>query len=77
MTVYQKLGGALGITAPAAGSIATTDLTTSITGNRNVAFVKVTNTNLSGDLVRRGTVDEHFLGNHALTLEEFSESCFT
>jgi hypothetical protein len=32
---------------------------------------------VQGDLVRRGTVDKHFLGNHALTLEEFWAQCFT
>ena len=68
MTVYQKLGGALGITAPAAGSIATTDLTTSITGNRNVAFVKVTNTNLTGAITLSFQTSGALTGDSAATI---------
>lgn len=68
MTVYQKLGAALGITAPAAGSIATTDLTTSITGNTNVAFVKVTNTNLSGAITLSFRTSGALTGDLAATV---------
>jgi hypothetical protein len=46
MTVYQKLGGVVGMTAPVAVTISPTDLDTSFTGNNNVAFVKVVNADL-------------------------------
>jgi hypothetical protein len=68
MSTYQKLGGALGITAPAAGSIASTDLTTSITGSRNVAFVKVTNTNLSGAITLSFQTSTALTGDSAATI---------
>ena len=68
MAVYQKLGGALGITAPAAGSIATTDLTTSITGNTNISFVKVTNTNLSGAITLSFQTSGALTGDSAATI---------
>ena len=47
MAVYQKLGGVVGMTAPIAATISPTDLDTSFTGNRNVAFVKVVNHSLT------------------------------
>jgi hypothetical protein len=47
MAVYQRLGGVVGMTAPVAATISPTDLTTSFTGNRNVAFIKVVNADLT------------------------------
>ena len=47
MTVYQKLGGVVGMTAPVAVTISPTDLDTSLTGNNNVVYVKVVNADLA------------------------------
>jgi hypothetical protein len=44
MTVYQKLGGALGITAPAAGSIARSALAANFSGDLSLTYFKVVNT---------------------------------
>jgi hypothetical protein len=68
MTVYQKLGAAIGITAPAAGSIARADLTTSITGNTNIAFVKVTNTSLTGAITLSFQTSGALTGASAATI---------
>jgi hypothetical protein len=68
MTVYQKLGGALGLTSPSAGSIAPADLTTSITGNTNVAFVKIVNTNLTSAITFSFQTSGALTGDSAATV---------
>ena len=68
MTVYQKLGGALGLTGPSAGSISPTDLTTSFAGNSTVAFVKVVNTSLTGAITFSCQTSGALTGDSAATV---------